>query len=57
MSLRKEIERLERRIETLEARDEEVMKAAMIEAMAIYLENEVDFSMSTDGKIKELINE
>ena len=55
MSLRKEIERLERRVETLEARDEESMKAAMLEAMSIYLENEVNFSMSVEGQIKEIL--
>ena len=55
MSLRKEIERLERRVKTLEARDEDLMRTVMLEALAIYLEKEVEFSMSTDGKIKELI--
>lgn len=55
MSIRKEIERLERRIKTLEARDEDLMRTVMLEALAIYLEKEVEFSMSTDGKIKELI--
>ena len=57
MSLRKEMERLERRVKTLEARDEEAMKSAMIEAMAIYLEDQVEFTMSVDGQIKEIINE
>lgn len=37
------------------SRDEKMLKKVMQEAMALYLEKNVDFEMSTEGKIKELI--
>lgn len=54
--LQAETEFLKSEIKRLDARDEEMIKTVMFKAMAIYLENEVDFSMSTEGKIKEILD-
>lgn len=53
--LRKELNEANERITKLESRDESRMIQVMQEAMANYLESQVEFSVSTEGKIKELI--
>lgn len=53
--LRKELSAANERITKLESRDESRMIEVMQEAMANYLEAQVEFSVSTEGKIKELI--
>ncbi len=35
--------------------EENALKSVMFEAMAIYLESQVEFEMSVEGKIKELL--
>lgn len=59
LAQQKQIDLLRKEVRDLKnlvlSRDEKMLKKVMQEAMALYLEKNVDFSMSTEGKIKELI--
>lgn len=50
--LKKEIKELR---ELVLNRDEELLKKVMYKAMTIYLDKKVEFEMSTEGQIKELM--
>lgn len=56
LKLEREIKKLKKRIEILESRDDTLLKKVLYQAVEHYLEEHAEFSLSTDGQIKELIN-
>lgn len=55
MSLASKVKKLEARVLFLETQMQGDMKEVIAKTMAIYLEENVEFSLSVDGQIKELM--